>query len=133
MQGLTEANLFEFNGGNIHVTYSSTNVLGGPILSYRDRKISRSFRGEEIRIQDTELGQLITVTLEQIPDLRTVTFSLTLPVVRVMPQSSGLSFSVPGITTTNPDSIAGPQLLPPGPLKLYSVVNLRGRAQFIVS
>jgi hypothetical protein len=130
MQGFTRANLFELSGNQIHVTFSSTSILGGPILSYRDDQRSLSFRGDEIRIQSTELGELISVTLEAIPDLKTVTFSLLLPVVTVMPQSSGIRIKVPGITTTNPTTIAGP---PPGPQQLYSLVNLRGTAQFIVS
>jgi hypothetical protein len=130
MQGFTRANLFELNGNLIHVTYSSTSILGGPLLSYRDDQRSLSFQGDEIRIQTTELGELITVTLETIPDLKTVLFSILLPVVTVMPQSSGIRIKVPGITTTNPTTIAGP---PPGPQQLYALVNLRGTAQFIVS
>ncbi|WP_052494287.1 hypothetical protein [Nitrosospira sp. NpAV] len=130
MEGFTQANLFELSRGAIHVTYSTTSILGGPILNYHDNQISRSFRGEEIRILDTEAGQLITVTLEAIPDLRTVTFSLILSTVTVMPQSTGTRISVPGITTTAPTTIAGP---PPGPQQLYSIVRLRGTAQFIVS
>jgi hypothetical protein len=130
MQGFTRANLFELNGNLIHVTYSSTSILGGPLLSYRDDQRSLSFKGDEIRIQNTELGELITVTLESIPDLKTVLFSILLPIVTVMPQSSGTRIKVPGITTTNPTTIAGP---PPGPQQLYVLVNLRGTAQFIVS
>jgi len=130
MEGFTRANLFELSGDFIQVTFSSTSILGGPILSYRDPQRSLSFRGAEIRSQDTELGEFITVTLEVIPDLRTMTFTLILPIVTVMPQSSGLSIRVPGVTTTNPTTIAGP---PPGPQKLYAVVNLQGTAQFIVS
>ena len=130
MVGFTQANLFELSRGAIHVTYSSTNILGGPIFSYRDHQLSRSFRGSEIDIQDSDVGQVITVTLETIPDLRTVTFSLILPIVTVMPQSAGVHIQVPGITSTAPTTIAGP---PPGPQKLYSVINLKGTAQFIVS
>jgi hypothetical protein len=130
MQGFTQANLFELSSSSIHVTYSSTSILGGPLLSYRDSQLSRSFRGQEIRIQDTEVGQLISVTLESIPDLKTVTFSLILPVVTVMQQSSGTRIRVVGLTTTEPTTIAGP---PPGPQQLYSAVTLRGTAQFIVS
>jgi hypothetical protein len=130
MDAFTRANLFELRGDSIQVSYSSTNILGGPILSYRDPQRSLSFRGEEIRSQDTELGELITVTLEVIPDLRTITFTLILPIVNVIPQSSGIYIQVPGVTTTNITTIAGPPL---GPQKLYSVVNLQGTAQFIVS
>lgn len=130
MEGFTQANLFELSRGDIHVTYSTTNILGGPIFNYRDNQLSRFFRGEEISIQDTSFGQLVTVTLETIPDLKTVTFSLILPTVTVMPQSTGTRVRIPGITTTAPTTIAGP---PPGPQQLYTVVKLRGTAQFIVS
>ena len=81
-------------------------------------------------MQDTEIGQTITVTLESIPDLRVVTFTLILPVVSVMPQSSGTYIRVPGILSNRPTTIAGP---PPGPQQLYTVVRLRGVAQFIVT
>jgi hypothetical protein len=58
MEGFTQANLFELHGNSIYVTYSSTNILGGPILSYRDDQKSLSFRGKEIMISDTELVTL---------------------------------------------------------------------------
>lgn len=130
MEGFTVANLFELSSRTIHVTYSTTSVLGGPILSYRDTTLSRSFRGEEIRIENTALGEVITVTLETISDLRTVTFCLIVPIVTVMPQSSGTQVKVVGVTATAPTTIAGPPL---GPQQLYSAVYLRGTAQFIVS
>ncbi|MDF0674030.1 MAG: hypothetical protein P0120_06775 [Nitrospira sp.] len=130
MEGFTHANLFELSSRTIQITYSTTSILGGPIFSYRDDTLSRSFRGEEIRIENTAIGDLVTVTLETIPDLRTVTFSLIVPMVTVMTQSSGTSIKVLGITTTAPTTIAGP---PPGPQQLYSAVYLRGTAQFIVS
>jgi hypothetical protein len=130
MEGLTQANLFELSRGDVHVTYSTTNILGGPVFSYRDNHLSKSFRGEEIQTQQTAIGEIVTVTLEAIPDLKTVTFSLVLPAVSVIPQSTGARIQVPGITVTAPTTIAGP---PPGPQFLYNVVKLRGTAQFIVS
>ncbi|NOU10435.1 MAG: hypothetical protein HOO98_10510 [Nitrospira sp.] len=130
MEGFTLANLFELSSRTILVTYSTTSILGGPIFSYRDNTLNLSFRGDEIRIESTALGEVVTVTLETIPDFRTVTFSLIVPIVTVMPQSSGTQIKVLGITTTAPTTIAGP---PPGPQQLYSAVYLRGTAQFIVS
>ena len=126
----TRANVFELFGDAIQVSYSSPNVLGGPSLSYRDPQRSLSFQGADIRSQTTELGEEITVTLEAIPDLRTVTFTVILPIVTVMFPSGHSYIRVPGVTTTNPTTLAGP---PPGPQKLYSVVTLQGTAQFIVT
>jgi hypothetical protein len=120
----------ELFGETIQVSYASLNVLGGPRLSYRDPQRSLAFQGADIQSQDTELGGLITVALEVIFDRHTMTFTVMLPSVRVLPGSRGLYIRVPGVTTTSPETIAGP---PPGPVKLYEVVMLQGTARFIVT
>ena len=125
-----KANLFQLSGGSIQVIYSDTSLLGEPQLQYRDNHISKSFSDEEINSQDTELGQLITVTLDTIPDLRTVTFTLILPLVNVIPDFGSIHIKVPGITTVTHTTLAGPGL---GAEKTYSTVTLRGTARFIVS
>lgn len=129
---LNQANTFELSGKSIHVSYASTSFAGVPTFSYRDDRLSRSFSGEEIRVADTELGQLITVTLEAIPDFKVVTFTLALPIVTVPQTNTPISIKVPGITVTNPTTIGGPKLLGPGPQKLYSIANMKGTAQFLV-
>jgi hypothetical protein len=123
-----QANLFELSGGDIQITYSASSFQGVPLFSYRDGAIIRQFGGEEIRSIKTELGELLTVTLEQIPDLRTVTFTLILPVVNLLPGSGGPYIQVPGITTKSYTTIAGPVI---GPEKTYSLVNLKGTAQVV--
>lgn len=127
---LNQANTFELNGKSIHVSYASTSFTGVATFNYRDDRLSRSFSGEEIRVADTELGQLITVTLEAIPDFKVVTFTLALPVVTLSETNTPIGITVPGITVTNPTTIGGPKLLGPGPEKLYSIVNMKGTAQF---
>jgi hypothetical protein len=126
--GLEQANLFELASRSIQVTFSSTSITGRPLLSYRDHNLQLNFEGEEIDIRDTQIGQLITVTLETIPDLRTVTFTLISPLVNVMRQSGGIRVSVPGIRT-----ITHTPLVPgPGAEKNYVIVKLEGTAQFVV-
>jgi len=134
---LEQANLFElayhspvppWPPQSIQLTYSSTSFTGQPQLSYRDHNLQLNFVGEEIYILDTKIGQLITVTLETIADLRIVTFSLILPLVNVMRQSAGIRVSVPGIRTITHTTIAGPGL---GAEKTYAIVTLEGTAQFV--
>lgn len=127
---LVRANSFELSGDSIQISYSDTSFLGGPQLNYSDNSTNRTFRGEEISSQDTALGQLITVTLEEIADLRTVTFTLILAIVNLTSQSQSTDIKVPGIVTTTQTTIAGPG---PGVEKTYSLINLQGIAQFIVS
>lgn len=126
MESLSQANTFELSGKSIHVSYSSTSFTGVPTFSYRDNRLSRSFSGEEIHLENTEVGQLVTVTLEAIADGDRVTFSLALPTVTLR-RDAAIRIKVPGLTVTNPSTIAGP---PPGPQKLYAIVNMKGTAQF---
>ncbi len=126
----TQANSFQLSGGSIVVSYSKTSISGVPLLNYRDNNTNRNFSGQEISIQETELGQLITVTLEAVPDLRTVTFTLILPLVNLSNGSESIRINVPGITTTTRTTIAGPGS---GAEKTYTTVNLRGTAKFVVS
>jgi hypothetical protein len=126
MESLSQANTFELSGKSIHVSYSSTSFTGVATFSYRDNRLSRSFSGEEIHLQDTEVGQLVTVTLESVADGDRVTFSLALPTVTLR-RDAAIRIKVPGLTVTNPSTIAGP---PPGPQKLYSIFNMKGTAQF---
>ncbi len=129
--GFEQANLFELACYSTQITYSSTSITGQPQFSYRDGDISRSFAGEEIALLETDLGQLITVTLQSgAADEPPVTFILILPRVNVMPQSGGTQIQVPGIVTTTRSLFGGPRL---GAEKTYSVVDLQGTAQFVSS
>ena len=124
------ANLFELAGDSIKVTYSSGDIRG-PSLSYRDDQLEHIFRGDELTFEDSDaLGQLITVTIRAVPDLEVVTFTLVLPIVGVPEPNTPRDVKVPGITVTNPTTIAGPG---PGAQKRYALVLLQGTAQFIVT
>ncbi|ETW97294.1 MAG: hypothetical protein ETSY1_23270 [Candidatus Entotheonella factor] len=129
LQGLVEANMFELDSGKIQVSYSSTSFAGVPLLTYRDRKQQQTFQDNEIHIENTSIGQLVSVTLEHIPDLRIVTFSLILPAVYVMPASIGVPVKVPGVTTTTFQNFGGPRQ---GQERIYSTAKFRGTAQFAV-
>jgi len=123
-----QANHFELRSEKIEVLYDMTSISGQPLFNYRDDCFDQSFTGEEIRIQETEVGQLITVTLEEVADLRTVTFTLILPMVNLGGESDKSSVEVPGIVTTTHTTIQGPGA---GPEKTYSTVALQGTARFV--
>ena len=56
------ANNFHLNGDGTTIDYS-VGLDGKPILSYKDRKFDMQFSGDQIRTEDSELGELVTVTL----------------------------------------------------------------------
>ena len=123
-----KANLFELSGGGIQITYTRSGLDGAPLFSYRDDDLNVQYSGTDIQAELTQIGEVLTVVLKQVPDSRIVTFSLILPDVNVLPGSSGTHIQVLGITTTTHTSIAGPVL---GAAKTYSHVNLQGSAQAV--
>lgn len=128
---LLDANLFD-TVGPIIISYSRTSITGAPLVSYRDAQLDLNFQGEGVTQQATALGELVTVTLEDVPDAFTRTITLVVPSVRVA-MGEQVEFSTIAIETTDR---SGAFVLPPGPagvLQTYQIHQLRGTAQFVIS
>jgi hypothetical protein len=129
LAGTQEPNLFELKGIGIELTYSTTSLSGQPQLTYKDRKRTFTFHGEEIRHLDSEIGLQVTVTLEQVPDLRTETLTLIIPAING--EGASTPFQTNAILTTHRTSIGGPALIK-GLLQTYRVKALKGTARTVV-
>ena len=130
MASVTEPNLYELQGGNLRVTYSTTSITGKPIFSFQQGRKTLSFTGNDIQTVKTSIGTLVTVTIEAVADLKTVTFSLLLPAVNLQ-QKKKVNIKTIGILTTSKTSIGGPKLVA-GALQTYKVVALRGSASAVL-
>ena len=126
-----QPNLFELTGEytQIRITYSTTSITGQPQFHYQDQQRDLTFTGGDIRSLDSEIGMLITVTLEVIPDLHTLTLTLLIPQIN-LDEGNESSFSTQAILTTHLTSIGGPNLVK-GPLQTYEVVALEGTARLV--
>jgi hypothetical protein len=121
--------LFEFTYDDTRINYSTSSITGEPRFTYSGPKGEHSFAGdEEIRTQETALGTEVTVTLESIPDLHTITLTIFIPDIAVEPGGE-VEFNTFGIFTTTRTTIAGP---PPGPAQTYEVIGLHGVASHVV-
>jgi hypothetical protein len=121
-----EPTLFELQGPHTHITFATSDISGVPSLTYRHRAEVRTFRGSDIRFLNSEIGVLITVTLEAVPDLKTVTLTVLIPAVNVA-ASRAATIETHAFRTTARTSIAGPRLLD-GQLHVYEAMKLSGRA-----
>jgi hypothetical protein len=121
-------NRYELTGSNTEIIYSTTSFSGHPQLTYRDQKDQRSFSGAEIRSLNTEIGQQVTVTIEQIPDLHSITLTILIPTINLDRAES--RFRTRAIFTTRRSSIAGPRLVK-GVVQSYRVLALRGIARSV--
>ncbi len=94
---------------------------------------SRSFEGAQILQQTTALGTLLTVTLNVVPDLRTLTFSMLMPQVTKAsgtggPGSSQSSETI-AIKAEHYTSLTG--ALSPGGNPTYATTKLLGIARSV--
>jgi hypothetical protein len=124
----TEPNLYELNGAETQITYSTSSISGQPLFHYKDARHDVNVSGTEIRTQKSEIGRLITATIEQVPDLQTVTVTLLLPTINL--EGTFISFRTKAILTTQRTSIGGPKLVK-GALQSYRVLSLRGKARLV--
>jgi hypothetical protein len=125
----TGPNLYELQGGKVRITYSTSSISGQPQLDFRQGRKTLHFSGTDIETARTPIGTLVTVTIEQTPDLKRVTFSLLLPDVSLQ-QSGKVNIKAIGIFTATKTSIAGPKLVK-GALQTYKVENLSGTAKAV--
>ena len=122
-----QANHFVLSCGDTDVTYDTTSITGQPLLSYAGPEGRLSFSGTEIETLDSALGTEVTVTLESVPDLHTITFTLLLPSFRLR-KSGEAAFDTVAIKTTNHTTIAGP---PEGAAQTYEAIELHGTAESV--
>ena len=117
-------NLFSLSGGGLTVSLALSGFDGKPHFSYQDSHQSLNFSGDDITIEETALGTLVTVTLVRTPDFGDTTFTLLVPRINLLGATSHVIHTV-GITTMHRTTIAG---LGHGQLTTYHVTRLSGSA-----
>ena len=121
-------NMFQLNGSGLHITYTTTSIDGKPTLTYQDHHQGKSYRGDEIRAVECDLGTLVSVTLRMTVDTGSTSLSVFIPRMRIN-QGEHAQVRTECVTTVHRFSIA-PGLLH-GQLDTYSVAALHGTAQAV--
>lgn len=124
-----EANQFNVKGP-IVISYSRTSFAGRPQLSYKDGGLDLNFSGDDITQEDTPLGEIVTVTLENLVpvDGPVRTFTLLVPKTRLR-MGDQVSFDTLGIETIDSSAEFGPPS--PGALQVYRSHQLQGIAVLV--
>lgn len=120
-------NLYRVSGEGVEVTYSTSSFAGPPQFSFKNADHDVQASGDEIRRAETEVGSLVTVTLEIIPDFRRVTATLILPSINL---DGPTAFETYVLLTTHADSLIGPSGVK-GPLDTYRAFAVKGEAQIV--
>ncbi len=122
-----QPSLYEMTGKDLQITYTTSNEDGEAQLDYHRFRKHLTFKGDEIRVQRTELGRLVTVTTRQVPDLKTETVSVLIPDINL--EDTAAVFTTFAITTTHLTTIAGPDLVA-GQVQSYRPKRLTGKASY---
>jgi hypothetical protein len=92
-------NLFELSYEDTKIVYALDESSGAPRLEYSGPMGRHSFEGDAIRTEDSARGREVSVTLDGVSHLRTITLTVFLPDV-VLDDSDQLSFRTVGIHAT---------------------------------
>jgi hypothetical protein len=126
---LGEANLFDITGP-IVVNYSRSSFGAVPLLSYTDGERTLNFSGSEITRVGVGVGELVTVTLEDVVDAFVRTFTILVPIVR-LGKGWEVEFDAVGIETVDRSLAFVPAPGPEGVLQTYRVHDLHGIAKLV--
>lgn len=78
---LIQPNLFTLQGYQTQITYATTSITGMPQFTYNDGVETLHFRGEEIVVEESQLGQMVSIVL---PESRAfATLTLLVPVIHL--------------------------------------------------
>jgi hypothetical protein len=118
-------------GGQWSVNIAYSTGAGGSIkdLHYQDPFQTINFSGDALRIVDTEIGSLVTVTIRMTVDTGSTGFTLFVPRIN-LGQSTETQVSTFGVTTVHRFSIV--PAFNEGQTEIYSVTELIGTAKWAV-
>jgi hypothetical protein len=123
-------NAYSLHGGSIHVGYSTTGIDGKPHLNYQDANGSHSFSGDQITVNKTAIGDVVTVVIFRTVDSGSTTFSVLIPQVNLTAPDLPLPIETEGITTVHRFSIV--PAFNHGQMELYCLIPMTGTASHLV-
>lgn len=121
-------NQYSLSNKQIKVEYSTSGIQGQPSLSYRERGQTSNFNGDQIRVQSTELGDLVSVTLKTTVDVGFSAFSLLIPAIEVSGPGGQEAFETVGIQADHKTPLVQP---PTGARTTYKTEKLKGTARIV--
>jgi hypothetical protein len=129
MAASLEPNLYQLTDSGLKISYSSSSFDGKPRFTYEKGRKTLNFTGDEIHVDDTEIGRLVTVTLAKTVDTGFTSFSVLIPQINLAKIGAKQAFRSIGVQTEHKLTIDTPAT---GPLETYKVTALRGSASRVL-
>lgn len=123
------ANLYQLAGHGIHFTYSASGIDGQPHLEIHDAQIQTSARGDDIRVHESEIGTLVTISVRKTVDTGSTTLTVLLPRV-VLDATNATPVHTYAIRTVHRFSVI--PAFNTGQRDLYEILPLTGHASAVM-
>jgi hypothetical protein len=123
--------VLQSSDGKTKVEYDSSTMLGQPSLNLTQGPGPiRHFAGSQIRIVNTEIGTLVSVTTHMTVDAGSTSFSILIPAISLANASDHKSFATEAIITSH----TGPNSAPVnGVHETYQFIPMKGEARLVLS
>jgi len=123
--------LLQSSDGKTKVDYETISFIGQPILNLTQGPGPiRHFAGSQIRVINTEIGTLVTVTTQITIDTGSTSFSVLIPAITLTSISDNKSFATEAIITSH----SGPNSVPvTGVHETYQFIPMKGHADFVIA
>jgi hypothetical protein len=117
--------------GKTKVEYETSNIVGQRSLNLTEGPGPiRNFSGSQVRVLDSEIGTIISVTTRITVDTGSTSFSVLLPSISLKSISDREAFNTEAIVTTH----SGPLSIPfNGVHEKYHFIPLKGEASFVLA
>ena len=119
-------NHYTLRNSRVQLNYSTNGFQGHPHFSYDDGQQVLNFQGPQIRVTNTEIGQLVSVTIKESVDSESVSYTVLFPVVALHNNQEQAKIQSEGITTLHRTALVQP---PTGQRETYRVEKLEGLAR----
>jgi len=124
-----EPNQYDLSAKHLKINYSTSGFQGQPSLSYHDGHQTLDFHGGQIRVADTEIGKLVSVTLKLAVDTGSTSFSFLIPVIELSGLGAEQQFETVGVQTVHKTALVLP---PTGVREVYEIHTLKGTARAVI-
>ena len=123
--------LLQSSDGKTKVDYETISFIGQPIVNLTQGPGPiRHFAGSQIRVINTEIGTLVTVTTQITIDTGSTSFSVLIPAITLTSISDNKSFATEAIITSH----SGPNSVPvTGVHETYQFIPMKGHADFVIA
>jgi len=121
-------NQFKLHNQEVKITYVTNGFQGGPTFTFDDGQV-KTFRGPEVRVLQTEIGNLVSVTLQLSVDTGSTSYSVLIPIIDLPNAQANQKFHTAGIKTVHKTFLSSP---PQTLIESYHVDKLEGTAQSVV-